>query len=546
MGMRNVRALFLAFAIVSAVALMGCGGKDSEAGSVAQDEVLEIAEQSWKTDTSPLELSWFFSFDWYGKKFSPETNEFDKKLLEETGVSIDVQTGNMDKFNVLIQTDKLPDIITTAVTEVQKSLLEDNYLVLDLEELSTKYAPDLYAAPTQKDWLAGSDGNWYGIANFYYDEGNMSENGGYFGTHNSNFVRSDILEDIGLSMESLRTKDGFIEALRAVKAQNIMYNNQPVVPYAAHLAGSVDESIAEQFGASRETKDGKYQSIYRTPEYKEAMLFFNQLYREGLMTDEALTFSTPQLKEKIASGNIFASTIAPNVTDPRKSLLAMDSEAAILYAGTMKGDLHDESAVMAINTGGWTVTMINKNTVTPARAIQLLSYLSQKETVLDNWYGVDSYEVVDGIVVRNADAIELEANSPEEFNAKYKGNFNWVLDNTFIQGTMPIDNSVFGLDTLAQVADDSITLFEDKAFIKTAPKAGTEEALILVRIDEHQQQAIGRIVTADSEEECIEEYEAMLATFEDLGLAKLEAAQDIAFQANKKQLGVEFAHPFNQ
>lgn len=545
MKMGKVIALFLAFVIVSVGTLVGCKGEDSKTASV-QEEVLEIASPSWKTDTSPTEISWFMSFDWYGKKFSPKTNEFDKKLLEETGVTIDVQTGNMDKFNVLIQTGKLPDIITTAVSEVQRSLLEDNYLVLDLEELSNKYAPDLYAAPTQKEWLAAADGNWYGIANFYYDEGNMSENGGYFGTHNSNFVRSDILEDVGLSMESLRTKEGFLEALRAVKAQNIMYNDRPVVPYAAHLAGSVDESIAEQFGASRETKEGKYQSIYRTPEYKEAMIFFNQLYREGLMTDEALTFSTPQLKEKIASGNIFASTIAPNVLDPRKSLYAMDNDATILYAGAMQGDLHDETAVMAINTGGWTVTMINKNAENPARAIQLLSYLSQKETVLDNMYGVDCYELVDGMVVRNADAIELEARSPEEFNAKYKGGFNWVLDNTFVQGSMPIDTSVFGIDEKAQREDDSVILFEDKAFIKTEPKAGTEEALILVRIDEHQQQAIGRIVTADSEEECIQEYEDMLATFEELGLAKLEAYQDVEFQKNKKQLGVEFSHPFNQ
>ncbi|MEG0693282.1 MAG: hypothetical protein RR444_09420, partial [Oscillospiraceae bacterium] len=41
-------------------------------------------------------------------------------------------------------------------------------------------------------------------------------------------------------------------------------------------------------------------------------------------------------------------------------------------------------------------------------------------------------------------------------------------------------------------------------------------------------------------------YKEAIVEMDKLGLPKLEAYQDSRFQANKKQLGLQFAHPFNQ
>ncbi|MEG1687219.1 MAG: hypothetical protein RR276_04990, partial [Angelakisella sp.] len=82
-------------------------------------------------------------------------------------------------------------------------------------------------------------------------------------------------------------------------------------------ADRADEQMAEQFGASMETKEGKYQSIYRAPEYLEGLQFFNQLYREGLMTDESFTAKKDQVEQKVASGQLFATTRWTNVSSVR-------------------------------------------------------------------------------------------------------------------------------------------------------------------------------------------------------------------------------------
>ena len=186
---------------------------------------------SWKEDTSDCTITWFMAYDWYGKKFDEANNLFDKKLYEETGVKIDIQTGDTDKLNMLIQTGKLPDIITLDANSTQRKLLEDNGMVQPLKPLMDQYAPDLLVPQSMIDWYTAKDGNWYSIASYYYGDDNIADNQGYYETHNQNYVREDILSQIGMSIDDLQTKEGFLDALRAVKDQNIQYNGQTVVPY---------------------------------------------------------------------------------------------------------------------------------------------------------------------------------------------------------------------------------------------------------------------------------------------------------------------------
>jgi len=83
---------------------------DAEAETEAENSEAAAADgPSWKQDTSDCTVTWFMAYDWYGKKFDEVNNLFDKKLYEETGVKIDIQTGDTDKLNMLIQTGKLPD-----------------------------------------------------------------------------------------------------------------------------------------------------------------------------------------------------------------------------------------------------------------------------------------------------------------------------------------------------------------------------------------------------------------------------------------------------
>ena len=96
---------------------------DAEAETDAENSKAAAADgSSWKQDTSDCTVTWFMAYDWYGKKFDEVNNLFDKKLYEETGVKIDIQTGDTDKLNMLIQTGKLPDIVTMDANLHQRKL----------------------------------------------------------------------------------------------------------------------------------------------------------------------------------------------------------------------------------------------------------------------------------------------------------------------------------------------------------------------------------------------------------------------------------------
>lgn len=552
MKKKRLAALVLSLAMTTSI-LAGCGGNPGSEPAPASESTpasgSSVSEDtpSWKQDTSECTITWFLAYDWYGKKFDEVNNAFDKKLYEETGIKLELQTGDTDKLNMLIQTGKLPDVITLDANSTQRKLLESSGMVQPLDTLMEQYAPDLVVPQSMIDWYTAEDGHWYSIASFYYGDDNIAENNGYFETHNQNYVRDDILKQIGMDYDDLRTKEGFLNALRAVKEQNIQYNGQKVVPYMVLFADKADIQVAQQLGASEEDAQGNFQSIYTTPQYREAMLLFNQMYNEGLLTDASFTVDKTQLEQEVAAGRVFASTAKTNVSTARDSLYSADNNAKMMYAGQFTGDTNDEIMVPANNNMGWTATLINKDAKNADRIIRLFAYLNTVEAGLDNQWGVGGWTLgEDGLVVRDPEIMALNESNPTEFTAKYAGDMGWTSDYTIIQGTFPKDGGVWTEDVYLQTHDDRITIYDDKCFADVAPEAGSDEAAIQARINEYKQQALGRIITAPTAEQCEAELDAALAEMENLGLSQLIEYQNERFQENKAKLGIEYAFPGNR
>lgn len=555
MKFKKVLSLLLA-GMMCVSCLVGCGAASSTTSVPESADAADVTsaepqtyEHSWEEDTSDCTITWFWAYDWYGKKFDEVNNEFDKKLFEKTGVKIEVQTGGLDKLNMMIQTGKLPDVITLDAASTQRKLLEVQGLVQPLDKLRDEYAPDFAVPQSMIDWYTAEDGHWYSVASFYYGDDNVKDNNGFYETHNQNFVREDILTQIGMTLDDLRTKEGFLDALRAVKEKNIQYNGQQVVPYAGLFSdGRTDFFLAQQLGASMEDKNGNFQSYYTTPEYREALLLLNQMYREGLMTDESLTMNQDQLRQVLAAGRAFATTGHSWGTTSRDSLYAADNNARLVYAGQFTGDTNDTVMVPAQANMGWTATLVNKNAKNADRIIRLFAYLASKEAVMDNMWGTDCWTMDEnGMVTQKPEMTEQEMKDPAGFAAKYKGDFPWVSDYTLVQGSTGLaEGRPFGEDDYLMTHDERITIYDDKCFTNVAPEAGSEEAAIDARIGEYVQQALGRIITAPTAEKCEAELDGALAEMEQLGLSSLISYQNTLFQQNKQKLGLSFAFPGNR
>ncbi len=541
--------------------LAGCGAKTenapsepaaSEAAQTGEQESTEKAAEesaeaagetpSWKKDTSPITIDWFVAYDWYGKVFDPVNNMADKKLQTETGITINVITGNADKLNALIVSGELPDVVTFDAVASQRLQMEDSGMVLDLEELSEKYAPDLNVPQSQKDWYRNDDGKWYSLVSFYYGpERCTDEFGGFLVTHNSNFVRTDLLEQIGMSMEDLKTKEGFYEALKKVKDEKLQYDGMDVIP----LTGVYATNMAQQFGAQLEDKEGNLQDIKLQPEYLEALKFYNRLYREGLITTDEFTQDQTQRDQKVASGQVFMAQGWMTVKQPRSALYSSDPNAKMLYCGSITtGDSGNQHYLSSINAAGWTTTMITKSAEHPDRIISLFSYLTQEEAALDEEYGCGCYDIVDGKAIRKEEAVkEYEDDYNAAYN-KYNMNLSFAMDYTIIQKyeNLNVENEL-EKDRINMERDKDAQLYDDKCFSDINPMAGTDLAAIKASIDEYWKSAEPQMIMASSEEECEKLYQQAIDQIKSMGFDQLYEFQNEKFHKNKQKLGIDFAWP---
>jgi putative aldouronate transport system substrate-binding protein len=529
---------------LAAVLLSGCSKKPGPAQS-GGTSITQVSSDnpSWSQDKTPYTLSWFVAYDWYGKSFNPEINLGDKRLLEQTGISLDIQVGNTEKLNLLISTGSLPDMVTFDVVAPQRRMLESGGVLLDLEDLAAKYAPDLNVPQSMKDWLRGDDGKWYAVASFYYGpERTTPEFGGYYVTHNLNYARTDILDSLGLSMGSLSTKEGFLAALRAVKKGNITYNGKPMLPYI----GGSPEGLAAQFGADLEDRAGNLVNIKRTPEYLEALLYMNIMYNEGLLTEEQFIMTTQQQDQKIANGEVFAASGWPGVENPRKALYSLDPNARFMYAGPIKGGDSGKTPILeGVNCGGWTGTMITKNSKNPAKAIQFMSYMTSEIPTIAAYRSTDGFDMIDGMAIQKPEVVREYEQNYQAADSKYNMNIYFFVDWTIIERCTPLDPNVnyYDIDHFNQEHDKSVEIYDNKAFAFINPDDGTDLAVTRIKIDDYWKQQLPVMVMARNADECRRLYQDAITQAESLGLKELEAFQNQRFLENKKKLGQANAWP---
>jgi len=538
--------------------LTGCGNsdnKESEVEKTSESSKTSDAEEasgeetddlpSWKQDTTPITIDWFVAYDWYGKTFDPVNNMADKKLLEETGITINFTSGGVDKLGAMVAAGELPDVITYDALSSIRLEMEDAGMLADLESLAEQYAPDLNVPQSQRDWYRNKDGNWYSVVSYYYGpERTNEEFGGYLAFHNMNFVRVDLLEQIGMTKEDLTTLDGLYEAFKAIKEQNIQYDGMDIIP----LFGVDPTQWAMQLGAYLEDSEGNYVDVRTTPEYLEALKWLNKLYREGLLTEDVLVPSNEQRDQWISSGRVFFNNFANNTVYTRRTLYSYDQEALLLSCGIVDTlDPEKEHYVHASDTNGWSATMISADSEYADRIITLFSYLSSEEITLDEEYGADCWEIVDGVLRRTEEKQAEYLADYDAYTSKYDMNVNYFEDWTIIQRYENKNpDEIFAKDDMEYTLAYRDNVFDTKCFTNTTPEAGSDEETIQTNVNNFWGQAWRQMVMASGEAECEELYYEAMEEMNAMGFEDLLAYYNKRFQENKEKLGIEYAWPAYQ
>ena len=272
--------------LLLASAFVGCGGeKGQEQKNETPTKKLEGAMISEKQK----EFTVFGVF--LGKAFDGELPVF-KKAQELTniklkGVASKNQSDEVQSFNLMVSSGKIPDIIAYELTEMLEKFGVEGGLI-PLEDLIDKNAPNIKKFweenPRYKKDAVAANGHIYMIPN-YNDYYNLSCSQGYY-------IRKDWLKKLGL--EEPKTVEELYTVLKAFKEQDPNGNGkQDEVPL--FLRGNVNRklimALTDIFKAEVTWYEKDNQPAFGPvqPEYKEAMKELAKWYKEGLIDQELFT-----------------------------------------------------------------------------------------------------------------------------------------------------------------------------------------------------------------------------------------------------------------
>jgi ABC-type glycerol-3-phosphate transport system substrate-binding protein len=495
----------------------------------------------------PLQFTFFGNYDWY--TMQPWGEDPATKWIEDNkNVKVDaVPSGgaSQQKFNTMLASDQLPDVIfTDRGPDVERLRRAGKLVPLD---------PYLEKFPNLKKWassdalnlLRSDDGKLYQFPNWYTTT--PTGNGGYI-------VNDKIYREFGspkletftdLYAYLAKVKDKHPELIPfevSIQAQgvDILYsgfaNDHPLI------------NISNAEGIFAVPDGNRFTSIFTDPVYKEAMQFASKLYREKLVPQDALTQTLDQVREKVAAGKV-AIAASFNVIDlttrGNAVLKEKDPNAGYSIIWPLHKEGVDKNKVWPTqyDSLGWNVNVITTNAKNPEGIYAYLDWLTGEEGQRIITWGPE------GLYWQGTD----EKGAPKfsrkffedgkEYNRLYGiwDSFTWVGNTNF---QTEIEDSIFkqypsGRENWAAVAKNTVTRktsFNATPYINLEPQPESEEGLISQKIKDIYKDTRARMLYAKNDEEIAALLEKAEKDSEKAGYSRLLAYKTNRWQQNLKKL----------
>lgn len=429
----------LAVFLVEGCFLTGC--KDSD--SAEEKKQVQTSDQpGWMLHAEDkVSFDWYINFTWYSTPWGE--NAVSKAITEETGVDIHFITpkgSETEKFNALITSDSLPDIITLGWWENQVDEMIDLDMVYALNELADTYDPYFWqvADSTVVNWYTREDGNIYCYPNSSYVPSDYEEHDN-IGSNQTFLVRKDIYEALGCP--DMTTPEGFQEAIRRAVELYPEVNGEPLIPIGAHAfteTGCVSfDQYLQNFLAIPFEKNGVYYDRYTDPEYVRWLKAFRELGAEGYLKNDIFIDQRTQMEEKLEQGRYFCMIYQrTDMEAQEKKLYDTDPDKIYIAVDGPKNSRGDDPVLPGAGINGWTVTLISKNCEHPDRAIEFFSYLMSEHGQQMTSLGVEgvTYDWVNGEPVMKPAVKKLLFSDRKQYDRLYGADSAyWMFQDNVMQ-----------------------------------------------------------------------------------------------------------------
>jgi putative aldouronate transport system substrate-binding protein len=527
----------LSVALAASLVLSGCSNKNNTPENQASDNNTNT-ESGFELGKAPTNFSYYVNYDWWTTEpwgASPNS----KWVQDNLKVTVEpIQSGGAaaQKLSTMIASNTLPDaIMMDRGPEVER--LRQAGVLVPLDDYIAKY-PNLakFAGEETLNMLKSPDGKIYQFPNWYTSR--PTGNGGWV-------INTKIYKELG--SPKLETIDDLYAYLKQVSAAY-----PDVVPLeVSREAGGVElmfagfaEDSPTQYSYMRAyPKDNKLVTIYENEAWKENMLFASKLFREGLITQDAMSQKEEQVKEKLATGRV-AVFVDGNATNLAREGLdtwkASDPAAGyemiwpIAKAGVDKNKVYPNG----YNSLGWNVNVITKNAEDPEAIFAYLDWLTGEEGTRIMFFGPqglywDAYDA-DGAPVPNDKwfSTTQEEKGKDKLEAYvWAGNASFVdISKTNIEAALPVDQRNWG--AAAQVAVAWQTSFNTTQFNNIDPAPDSDEGIIAQQVTDLNKEYFGKMLFAKNDEEVLNLIEEVKDKTNKLGYEKLLEYKTKKWQEN--------------
>lgn len=533
-----------AFMAVSLMAGCSNNGGNTAAGETAEGNAEANNSNKpasvYELGKEPLDFTLYGHYDWYTM---PEwggdiTSTWIKDNKKVNVTPIHSGGAAPEKLNTMIATGELPDAIWMERVDVEKLRSAD--MLVPFDDYLDKY-------PNLKKWLGeeginmlrSEDGKLYQFPNWYTKQPNG--NAGYV-------VNKKIYTELG--SPKLETTDDLYAYLQMVKEKF-----PDVVPFdpdrgidgqGLDVLYSAFKENDQKYPGLRGVPNGdKLTSIFLDPEYREALQYTAKLFREKLITQDAMTQTVDQIKEKLLTGRVAVySSASPteNAMLAHGELVKQDPEAGYFMIWPIHKEGLDKNKIFPGTYGmlGWNVTVITKSAKNPEAIFAFYDWLTGAEgqSVLMwgppglYWDGVEA----DGETPIFTEKYTSEAGELGKLQA-ITTNINWVGNTVFLdttkaafEETLPVEQQNWSTRYQREITWK--TQSNATEFINIDPQPDTEEGIIRQRIEDLYKEVRAKALFARTDEEVIAILDQAEKDAQAAGYDKLLAFKTAKWQEN--------------
>lgn len=512
-------------------------------------------------ESNPQTVSWFSDVSFWAAPVNWDTTQYViKTITEKTGALVEFNIPAQDgdtKLNLMMVSGKLPDMMTITNSDMWYQLISAG-LVWDMGEFLKTYAPDAEILTTfpedLKNALIARDGGWYAYPSHMSTEDARKSwpassqyylDGIYYRNNGALMFNGQIMEELGITLDSLKTEAGVLEAFAKVKAANLTVDGASV--YTLLVDGqnfknnTVDWVLANNFGAMPVDGSGVYRDPMYAPAYKDALSFLNTCARDGYIDANQMTMDTTATKAAVMSGRVFC--FIGNTADTGFSNVDYWYSPGVMQAT----DGYKAAVGKSYTTAtGWMQTFVSKTCQHPEAVAKLIAFLSSDEGMRLHYYGEEGVDYTlnaEGLVVQTEagyDKAQKNSAATGVFSLWAFHNISWHDHAT----AMPTDrigtDGLGAMEVQCAMMKDPGTLIYDNGALSLPSgyiAAGSDLSNKQLEIDSYSAAQVAKIILAADDAAFESLYAELIQNLDKLGLKEIDAYTNEQVQRQYESLG---------